>query len=155
MAKGWNVISVMALSVFVYGTLKPGGRYHQQYCGQYAPEIVSALTRGRLYDFPHLGYPAMTAGEGWVKGYLFHFFQPANITQQILHGLDLLEGYRPQLTRDEGELNQEDTDYDRVRAEIFSCDCSFLQVAWIYRMSKRSVEAQGGVLIPNGDWAVR
>lgn len=45
------------LSVFVYGTLKRGGRYHARYC----PTVIdaqSASVRGRLYHLPQ-GYPML------------------------------------------------------------------------------------------------
>ncbi|MEL6553978.1 MAG: gamma-glutamylcyclotransferase family protein [Cyanobacteria bacterium J06621_11] len=174
MAEGRNVITVMTtLSVFVYGTLKPGGRYHSQYCGQYSPEILPAATRGRLYDFPNLGYPAMTAGDDWVKGYLFRFSQPESVCKTILQNLDALEGYREDAKEDRREDESEElsgtdggdpNEYERLLLNVFDintfgsdigCDeYSFLQTAWVYRMSLSFVEACGGVLVPSGDWPV-
>ena len=62
---------MVELQVFVYGTLKPGGRYHQRYCGEFLTEAVTlVIALGHLYDFPQLGYPAMTHGNDWVKSYL-------------------------------------------------------------------------------------
>lgn len=47
----------LALRLFVYGTLKRGGRYHDRYCGG-ASAIERATVRGRLYTMP-AGYPVL------------------------------------------------------------------------------------------------
>ncbi|MGD1867382.1 MAG: gamma-glutamylcyclotransferase [Phormidesmis sp.] len=133
--------------VFVYGTLKPGGRYHERYCGAYAPRIIPAMVRGRLFHFPDLGYPAMAEGEGWVKGYLLIFAQPQSVCAVVLSQLDRLEGYQ-------SDSSSADNDYDRCRLDVFNYDGRFLQQAWVYRMSMAAIASQGGVLLPAGDWPV-
>jgi gamma-glutamylcyclotransferase (GGCT)/AIG2-like uncharacterized protein YtfP len=45
------------LRLFVYGTLKRGGRYHARFCGG-ALSIEPASVRGRLYTSP-AGYPVL------------------------------------------------------------------------------------------------
>lgn len=45
------------LRLFVYGTLKSGGRYHERFCGG-ALSIEPASVRGRLYTLPE-GYPVL------------------------------------------------------------------------------------------------
>jgi gamma-glutamylcyclotransferase (GGCT)/AIG2-like uncharacterized protein YtfP len=45
------------LRLFVYGTLKRGGRYHERLCGG-ALSIEPASVRGRLYTLPE-GYPVL------------------------------------------------------------------------------------------------
>lgn len=54
------------LCVFVYGTLKPSGRYHQRYhqryCANFLTAALPAQVKGELYDFSQLGYPALTPG---------------------------------------------------------------------------------------------
>ena len=45
------------LRLFVYGTLKRGGRYHERFCGG-ALSIEPASVRGRLYTLPE-GYPVL------------------------------------------------------------------------------------------------
>ena len=45
------------LRLFVYGTLKRGGRYHERFCAG-ALSIEPASVRGRLYALP-AGYPVL------------------------------------------------------------------------------------------------
>ncbi len=137
--------NICELSVFVYGTLKPGGRYHVRFCGKYLTEQIPAMVRGRLYDFFQLGYPAMTVGEDWVKGYLLKFVQPANVCVEILQGLDRLEGYSPELPDFENE-------YLRCELPVFDLAQRPLQPAWGYVMSEAGVRSQGGIYLPDGSW---
>ena len=136
------------LSVFVYGTLKPGGRYHQRYCAGYLTAALPALTKGELYDFLRLGYPALTPGDDWVKGYLLKFRQEAKVCADILRRLDALEGYVAD------KVTDSDDDYQRCQLQIFDPDYKPLQMAWVYRMSRAQVRQQGGVYLPDGDWPV-
>lgn len=50
-------LSPTHLRLFVYGTLKKGGRYHDRYCAG-ARDIVPAAVWGRLFHLP-AGYPAL------------------------------------------------------------------------------------------------
>ncbi|MGB3670816.1 MAG: gamma-glutamylcyclotransferase family protein [Phormidesmis sp.] len=138
--------TIAELCVFVYGTLKPGGRYYERYCGAYSPKAVQAAVRGRLFDFPHLGYPAITDGDSWVKGYLLIFSQPPRLCSDILRQLDRLEGYQ--------SVRSAENDYERSQLDIFDLGYQRLQQAWVYRMSVSLVRAQGGVLVPDGDWPI-
>lgn len=133
------------LSVFVYGTLKPGGRYHRRYCETYLTEAIPALVKGRLYDFPALGYPGMTAGEDWVKGYLLKFVQDKAICREILQRLDHLEGYREDLS---AEMN----DYQRVSVQVFTLAHEPLPLAWVYQMTAAAVHVNNGRYLPKGNW---
>jgi gamma-glutamylcyclotransferase (GGCT)/AIG2-like uncharacterized protein YtfP len=47
-----------ALHLFVYGTLKRGGRYHERFC-RGVRSVESAIVRGRIYVLP-VGYPVLT-----------------------------------------------------------------------------------------------
>lgn len=77
--------------VFIYGTLKPGGLYHKDYCGGFNLKEQEAPTAGKLFDFPELGYPsAMEASDGTIRGYLLTF-DASEI--EVLSKLDVLEGY--------------------------------------------------------------
>ncbi|MEO1403593.1 MAG: gamma-glutamylcyclotransferase [Cyanobacteria bacterium J06635_1] len=130
------------IKVFVYGTLKPGGHYHQEYCGEGLVSAIPALTRGQLFDFPHLGYPGMTPGTDWVQGYLLTFCSEA-----VLVGLDALEDYDPTRPRAENE-------YWRERVVIFDLDYQKLELAWAYFMDTDRVRAMQGIYLANGDWPV-
>jgi gamma-glutamylcyclotransferase (GGCT)/AIG2-like uncharacterized protein YtfP len=76
------------LPVFVYGTLQRG----EERCHRwpFPPLRVDvALARGRLYD---LGpYPALSDGEDWVRGELWHL-QPEHLAE-TLRVLDQIECY--------------------------------------------------------------
>lgn len=136
------------LCVFVYGTLKPGGRYHRRYCSEFLTAALPALVKGELYDFPQLGYPALTPGDDWVQGYLLKFCQTAAVCADILRRLDTLEGYVADKVTD----SDEDDDYERCQLQIFNLVREPLQIAWVYRMSREQVRQQGGLYLPGGDW---
>ncbi|MEL6259903.1 MAG: gamma-glutamylcyclotransferase family protein [Cyanobacteria bacterium J06626_6] len=141
------------LCVFVYGTLKPGGHYHQRYCSDYLTEAIPAAVRGRLYAFPDLGYPAMTWGKDWVKGYVLKFVQPEPICQQILQRLDVLEGFQ-------SESLEADNEYERqqVFAVLLDEERSLVgenqQLAWAYFMAAEKVRSLGGIYLSSGNWPV-
>ena len=132
---------VETIDVFVYGTLKPGGPYHQQYCAPYLKTSQPAQVRGLLYDLPALGYPAMTLGEGWVKGYLLTLHAAA------IAGLDYLEGYNP------GEDFQDEDDFEaeyvRQRTMVFDLVGQLMGKAWIYLMGE---PPDGAVWLSDGQW---
>ena len=138
------------LSVFAYGTLKPGGRYHQRYCGRALAEALPAMVKGCLYDFPQWGYPAMAPGEDWVQGYLLVFRDSATVCADILRQLDILEG----VAADASSPVHSDDSYQRCRRLIFTPDYRPLQEAWIYQMKGDQVGQLGGVYLPDGDWPV-
>ena len=137
------------LSVFVYGTLKPGGRFHRRYCAEFLTAARPALVKGELYDFPQLGYPALTPGDDWVQGYLLKFCQTAAVCADILRRLDALEGYVADKVTD-----GENDDYERCQLPIFDPDHVPLQTAWVYRMSRQQVRQQRGICLPEGNWPV-
>jgi gamma-glutamylcyclotransferase (GGCT)/AIG2-like uncharacterized protein YtfP len=135
------------LQVFVYGTLKPGERFHNHYCAQALVNSRPAWVQGLLYHLPAENYPALTQGVGWVKGYLLTFAEPA-----ILRLLDGLEDYQP-------ERLAQDNEYQREVKDIF--DEPFEQVstsrllaqAWVYWMEKTAIERRRGIYLPTGDWS--
>ncbi len=134
------------LCVFVYGTLKPSGRYHQRYCANFLTAALPAQVKGELYDFSQLGYPALTPGDDWVRGYLLKFCQTEAVCADILRRLDALEGYVADQVTDSND------DYQRCQLQIFDPGHQPLQMAWVYRMSRAQVRQQGGVYLPDGDW---
>ena len=133
------------LSVFVYGTLKPGGRYHVRFCGMYLTEAIPAMVKGRLYSFPRLGYPAMTVGDDWVQGYLLKFVQPSEICASLLQGLDRLEGFS-------SERSDFENEYLRREMLVYDLSQQPLQTAWGYIMAAADIRSRGGIYLPNGNW---
>lgn len=135
------------IDVFVYGTLKPGGIYHQQFCAPYLKAFQPAQVRGLLYDLPQQGYPVMTLGDGWVKGYLL------TLEQVAMAGLDALEGYTP--NGQDGSQNELDHEvgaeetYTRWLVSVFTPDGASLGKTWVYGMDKTP---DGAVWLPQGEW---
>lgn len=129
-------------SVFVYGTLQPGEKYHDPYCGGFVVDAYPAIAYGELYHLP-VGYPAMTVGDRPIQGYCLIFDNP-----QVLVRLDGLEGYVPGRSPHENE-------YQRELTEIFTLDLSRTGTAWIYRMVTERAIAQGGKIYPTSPWTGR
>lgn len=72
--------------LFVYGTLKQGGKYHC-YLGEAALVAEHATAKGTLYD-SGMGYPAMAvSGEGEIQGEVY------DIPEELWPAIDDLEGY--------------------------------------------------------------
>ncbi|MGB3298637.1 MAG: gamma-glutamylcyclotransferase family protein [Phormidesmis sp.] len=142
---------VLELSVFVYGTLKPGGRYHQRYCSRALAQSLPAVVKGCLYDFPRWGYPAMTSGEDWVKGYLLVFCGTAAVCGDILRQLDTLEGVAVDANTHEPAQND---GYQRCRQWVFAPNHQPLQKAWTYQMKREQICQFGGVYLSKGDWSI-
>lgn len=135
-----------ALSVFVYGTLKPECCNFEHLCNGRVNATIPALTKGKLYQIPFYtekytrGYPAMTLETGWVEGYLFEFKDA-----EILVELDQLEGYQ------EGRSPQEN-EYQRLLLPIFTVQKEPLMEAWVYVMTPENIAECGGFALNRNSW---
>ena len=110
-------------TVFVYGTLKPGGHYWPRFCEGKVSQTVPAKIRGSLFDLG-VGYPGLMLNDfGWVHGFLLTLPHEADFFQ-----LDVLEGYkadraasqndyiRLKVSRASGSPSLMDTDYTSFSA---------------------------------------
>jgi gamma-glutamylcyclotransferase (GGCT)/AIG2-like uncharacterized protein YtfP len=129
--------------VFVYGTLKPGGRYWPEFCaGKLAAEPLPAKIPGELYGL-NLGYPGIILrGGAWVQGYVLEF-----ATEKDFLHLDDLEGYVP--GRPEVE-----NDYNRLRVSCFTPAGEIFEEVWIYEMAPEKIAQHDGTRIESGDWPI-
>lgn len=126
--------------MFVYGTLRPGGFYWDDYCRGRARVVSAARIRGDLFDLP-VGYPAAwLEGGGWVRGDVLELDGPG-----ALRRIDGLEGFDP-------EGPPERNEYDRRRVEAFDSEGGALGPVWAYGMSRERIRAMGGVRIESGAW---
>jgi gamma-glutamylcyclotransferase (GGCT)/AIG2-like uncharacterized protein YtfP len=125
--------------VFVYGTLKPGEANYERYCKNHC-KVVEAMVLGQLYDLS-LGYPALTAGNLPVYGFLLSFTDP-----DILATLDELEDYDPACPPEQNE-------YVRIKTAVFSLARQPVGWAWTYCMTQSQIQQFGGVLLPQGKWS--
>ena len=130
-------------SVFVYGTLKPGGRYWPVYCEGKVTLSVPAKVRGELYDL-HVGYPGLRLrGQDWVQGIILTFEREADFLE-----LDVLEGYVPGRTSDANE-------YNRLRVQAFSPEEDApLGEVWAYEITDSSMRLFRSSRILDGNWRV-
>jgi gamma-glutamylcyclotransferase (GGCT)/AIG2-like uncharacterized protein YtfP len=128
------------LKVFVYGTLKPGEPYHQQYCAGKVIRAKQAIAYGELFALS-VGYPAMTKGNNPIYGYLLEFPD-----HNILSALDELEDYHPSRQKSKNLYNREQVD-------IFDFQRKIQGKAWVYLMSKRRVDQLKGEPQADGWWS--
>jgi gamma-glutamylcyclotransferase (GGCT)/AIG2-like uncharacterized protein YtfP len=78
-------------SFFVYGTLKVGGRFAQQF-DDVRVSSVKAEVEG--FDLWHLGsFPGIKPGAGKVIGELHEYKDPEKVTRRM----DSIEGYMPDI----------------------------------------------------------
>ncbi|MGA1476228.1 MAG: gamma-glutamylcyclotransferase family protein, partial [Prochlorothrix sp.] len=87
------------LTVFVYGTLKPGERNHVSHCQPGLLSDQAAQIPGQIYHLPQ-GYPALVDGPGWVRGVILRWQGPRTSIDRRLALLDHLEDYDPRRARD-------------------------------------------------------
>jgi gamma-glutamylcyclotransferase (GGCT)/AIG2-like uncharacterized protein YtfP len=129
-------------SVFVYGTLKPGGHYWPRFCEGKVLPAIPAKIRGELYDL-HVGYPGMfMRGEHWVQGVLLTFPSKADFDQ-----LDVLEGFDP-------DRPEEENEYVRRLVICFDINGEPLRQVWAYEMTETTFSRCAGTRIEDGIWPI-
>lgn len=142
-------------SLFVYGTLKRGLRYHDRFCGAMVT-ATAAVTVGRLYDTPY-GYPMMTmpARYQWLQGSadltrdMATRFTPAQFpakpdaAEQVVGELLQLP-CAPHILRDldglEDFVPQQPSLYQRVLAPVWP-EHGAPQTAWLYITAPHQIDA--------------
>ncbi len=127
------------LKVFVYGTLKPNGKYYPSYCQGKTIKEEKCWTNGKLYALS-LGYPAMIEGNEQVYGFLLTF---ASVKE--LNNLDKLEGYSE-------SRNTSKNEYERKRVLVYDQFNEPLAMAWAYLMTLEKVNNLQGIYLPSGCW---
>lgn len=127
------------IKVFVYGTLKPSGKYYKIYCQGKTIEETKCWAKGKLFDLP-LGYPGMAEGDEKVYGYLLSF--PSH---KELNNLDKLEGYTG---IDNSPLNE----YERRKIVVYNDDNKPIDDVWCYFMKEDKIKELNGVFLPSGWW---
>ncbi|MEZ4631439.1 MAG: gamma-glutamylcyclotransferase [Deinococcales bacterium] len=128
--------------VFVYGTLKPGGRFHHiaQAGGPFS--VQKAYVKGfKLYHLNQQGYPAVihSPEADKVYGYMFCYED----IDHALKYLDDLEG-----------IYLENPEYHRITTRAYPLDKAQFQEqeVWLYLYADaRRLEGRA-TLILEGDW---
>jgi gamma-glutamylcyclotransferase (GGCT)/AIG2-like uncharacterized protein YtfP len=106
--------------VFVYGTLKPGGRYHHvaQEAGAFTFE-KAYLEGFIIYDLEPENYPAVISGDGVVHGYVFDY-EDIDAALLMLDRLEAIYDSPPEYTREQAivkPMNETVWVYVYARAE--------------------------------------
>ncbi|WP_208605899.1 gamma-glutamylcyclotransferase family protein [Streptomyces albus] len=130
------------LPVFVYGTLRPGGRHHTRLLrGRTDHEEPARLPGAALYEGPGFPYAVEEPG-GEVHG---HLIAPrAAEYGELLAALDALEGYTP---------GEPATFYERRARDVLRADGRAVR-AWVYFAAEpvaRELRAHG-TRVPDGRW---
>ncbi len=122
-------------SVFVYGTLKPGLRYHYVAEQGGAFEKSEAFLEG--FDLYHLepeNYPALVKGKGRVQGWLYQYSD----INAALPFLDELEG-----------LDLDPPEYERVEAIAYPKE----QKVWVYLfLNQARLDEKTAYKLESGLW---
>lgn len=127
-------------TIFVYGTLKPGGRYWPRFCAERVCSVQPAKVNGVLYDL-HLGYPGLKlGGNRWVEGVLLDFPRNADLAR-----IDALEGFDPSRPTSENE-------YVRLKVPCFTLSGEPFGEHWIYEITDSVLQATAGTEIVEGVW---
>jgi gamma-glutamylcyclotransferase (GGCT)/AIG2-like uncharacterized protein YtfP len=130
------------LSVFVYGTLKPGGHYWHRFCEGKICGHTPARIRGELYDLG-CGYPGAVFNEaGWIEGVVLEFKHAVD-----LEAVDELEGYRPGAS---SKVNE----YKRRKMACFARKGDLLGMVWAYEVNPHYLNQYDARLLPDGQWCV-
>lgn len=135
--------------LFVYGTLREGGRHHAWLTRTHPLGTTPACAPGRLFHLPDAHFPAMVAGPipptlppgaGWVVGEFVGYEDEEELTA-VLEDLDQLEGVGEAL-------------FERRLLPVL-LDSGQTYVAWVYLFPEdRLVRLEReGIELPQGDWA--
>lgn len=126
--------------VFVYGTLCKGECNHYV-AAPFVTGVREAFVKGCLYDLSY-GYPAMTGGDGIVRGQLFEL-APERLKEALKH-MDRLESY---------EEGRTDNEYERIVTEAVTDDGEKVECyTYVYPDEKREWLDKEGVFVADGDW---
>ena len=122
------------IKVFVYGTLKEGGRLAGQ-MDQVRVSSEKGTVEGIMYDLG--SFPGVLLNnEGTIHGELHTYLNPNNLT---LNRLDLIEGYQ--------ERGDAYNLYNRKKCEVLTENG--IQTAFIYEYNG---EINQSTIIPSGNW---
>jgi gamma-glutamylcyclotransferase (GGCT)/AIG2-like uncharacterized protein YtfP len=125
------------MKIFVYGTLKVGGRLSQPF-NEVRRSVVPATVKGTMYSV-HGSYPAVVlSGDTEIKGELHQYDVE---TGSVLKHLDAIEGYRP-----DDKLNL----YNRVEVEVTTAGGKSVKaMMYVFNRSTSGLERLAG-----GYWPV-
>jgi len=104
------------LPLFVYGTLRQGGRYHRRYLAGRFLTWQPATLPGRLFYEPQGEYPCLLPGSGVARGEIYHL-DPATAALTMAR-IDRLEEYRPGKEKESLYLRREARAYREDGGEV-------------------------------------
>lgn len=157
------------LRVFVYGTLKPGGRYWRRFCRGRVKSCFPAWVSGKLYEL-EAGYPALLERERGEEsngeqafGFVLTF--ASGDAEAVLHELDELEGYaadfhdspdneyrRYETLVHPRDLGPTEIGFPSVRAYRMVDPPEASLLCWVYYATEHTVELLGASPNEGSSW---
>lgn len=134
--------------IFLYGTLREGGRNHGWLQRTNPEGSTPAYAAGRLFHLPSAGFPAMVAldpptepppGPGWVVGE-FAGYEDEEALESALGDLDQLEDVA-------GDLFLR-----LILPVVLASGHRFLAWTYLFPPDRLPRLAREGVELPSGDW---
>ncbi|MBI4912678.1 MAG: gamma-glutamylcyclotransferase [Acidobacteria bacterium] len=135
--------------LFIYGSLRPGGRNHRWLERTHPEGWCRAWTPGRLFHLPAAGYPALVPqGEppapppapGWVTGE-FVGYEDGQALESALADLDPLEGL------EEGLFER------RILTVLLDSGLRYRAWAYLFPEDRLPRLLREGVELTEGDWS--
>ncbi|MEG2353639.1 MAG: gamma-glutamylcyclotransferase family protein [Clostridium sp.] len=130
--------------IFVYGSLMEGFFNHKKYLEGKTLSLEKGTIKGRLYDMPHKGYPAVLQGDDVIYGELFTIRD----FKSNLESMDKMEHYYG--------LDNPKNEYNRIIVPV-TLDSGEIEEAYMYFYTLNDPEVfnEKSIYIPYGDWRKR
>ena len=130
------------LKVFVYGSLRTGFFNYDKYLKGKVLSCKHGKVKGKLYDMPHKGYPAVISGDDDIYG---EIMEVSNY-EEVMNAVDKMEGYYGP--------NNENNEYNRIIVEVYNTDDNIIEKCYMYEYALNDKEKfdKHSLYLDHGCW---